>query len=238
MEEYTDDETMIVMPNFKDSSIPQSEEIKNIKVELKNKLEKVYPKNQVPDNIFFNRSLMVPNLRWDFLVGVKKYSMQLEALTPTDSMMLNSINTPYDKFKNDFSICLKISFNEQYFLFMGDCSDNVLINLDEENIPNNISYLKIPHHGSKNDTMQSYIDNKTIENINVSGCTYNYKATRREVLNFYADNSDMLSITANINEKNIYNFGLIKHVYDIKNGDLLIDKSFKEGNAILDYCSV
>ncbi len=236
MNDYTDDNTMLLMPNFNDSRITQTKEIIAIKEELKNRFNKKYRRGQVPDNIFFNRQLSLNNLKWEFLVGTKKFNMQIEALTPTDSIMLNSVNMNYQQFKNDFSICLKITFNNNSFLFMGDCSDNVLIRLDEEYIPNNISYLKMPHHGCKNETIINYFDNDVIEAVNVSGCAYRKKTTLEETLDFYSQVSNLVSVTADINLKNNhYQYGLLKHTFDIQTGELIQEKTKSFGNAILNY---
>lgn len=234
MSNYTDDNTMVVMPDFGNSNIKQTKEIIAIKEELKSRFSKRYRRGEIPDNLFFNRQLSLTNLKWEFFVGTKKVNMQIESLTPPDSIMLNSSTMDYQNFKNDFSICLKISFNNNYYLFMGDCSDNVLIGLDEAYIPNNVSYLKIPHHGCKNETMISYFDNNVIEFVDVSSCAYRKNTTLPETLNFYKNVSEMVSVTANTScEENNYNYGILRHVYDMQTGELLYSSAC--GNAILNY---
>lgn len=234
IENFTDDETMILMPNFKDSDINQTREIVKIKQLLKSKFEAKYPRNMIPDNIFFNRQLSLSNLKWEFISKTKKYNMQIESLTPYDAIMLNSINLKYQQFKNDFSICLKIVFNDNNFLFMGDCTDAVLVNLDESYLPKELSFLKLPHHGCKNDTMESFIDYGIIEFIDVSGCTYRKNTTQEATLDFYSKRSNYISITGNIDSsKNTYSYGYISHIYDVKTGEFLLDRSVAEGNAIL-----
>ncbi len=236
MEQFCNDDTMLLMPNFRDSSIKQSNEIVKIKEVLKNIFERKYTRAFVPDNLFFNRQLSLPNLRWKFICGMKEYTMQIESLTPTDSIMLNSCNSDYQNFKNDFSICLKITFNNNYFLFMGDCTDTVLVQLNEEYIPSSLAYLKLPHHGCRNATMESYIVSEIIKGISVSSCAYRKGTTLQDTLDFYSKNSDYLSLTGNLDvSKNKYAYGLLSHTYDMKTGDLFVEKCYADKNAILNY---
>ncbi len=233
-DDFCDKNSIILMPNFKDSSILQTDEIKKIKKSLNNLLNTAYPRGKIPNNIFFNQKIGLPELKWKFIVGTKSYDLQIESLTPSDAVMLNSTNVNYNQFKNDFSICLKITFNNNIFLFMGDCTDFVLKDLDEYYIPNNICYLKIPHHGDKNETMEYYINENIIENISISGCAYRKNTTLKETLDFYKKHCNSLSVTGNIDHsKNIHLYGHIKHVYDIETGTIV--KELKEGNGILHY---
>lgn len=235
-DDFCSEDSMILLPNFKDSNINQTNEIKKIKESLKNMLNVAHPRKSIPNNIFFNQKIGLVELKWEFIVGTKKYNLQIESLTPSDSIMLNSTNFDYTQFKNDFSICLKITFNNNVFLFMGDCTDNVLEELDEYYIPDKLCYLKIPHHGCKNEMMEYYIDNNIINNIIVSGCAYRKNTTLKSTLDYYKDNSESLAVTGNINhEKNTFSYGHVRHVYDIETGDIIADKCNKEGNGILKY---
>ncbi len=235
IDEFCDNHTMIMLPNFKDSNIIQTKEIIKINASLKNLLNNGYSRSEIPNNIFFNQKINCHELRWEFVVGTKTYVLQIESLTPSDSIMLNSTNVNYNQFKNDFSICLKVTFNDNTFLFMGDCTDNVLRDLDEYYIPNNICYLKIPHHGCKREMMEYYVNN-IIDNIYISSCAYRKKTTIKTTLDFYKNHSDSLSLTGNINHsQNIYSYGHVKHVYDIETGIVVNEKCIEEGNGILHY---
>lgn len=236
IDNFTDDNTMFVMPNFLDSHIRQTREVVKIKEIIEKRFCNPKTRTSVSDNIFFNRNLSLGNLKWEFISGIKKYNMQIESLTPPDSVMLNSMAVNYQQFKNDFSICLKITFNNQYFLFMGDCTDNVLLHIDEENIPYELLYLKLPHHGCKNETMESYIDNNIINYIDVSGCAYRKNTTLKSTLDFYKGNSNIVSVTGNIeHDKNIHQYGVLRHVFNVSTGELISNKCMEIGNAIFKY---
>ncbi len=234
--EFCDNSTMISLPNFKDSDIVQTNEIKKIKEALSNILNNKYPRGSVPNNIFFNQKINTHELKWEFIVGIKKYDLQIEALTPFDGITLNSTNVDYTQFKNDFSICLKITFNDNVFLFMGDCTDYILKDLDEYYIPSNLCYLKIPHHGSKSKIMEYYINDHIIKDISVSSCAYRKNTTLKDTLDFYKNNSESLAVTGHINHnENIYPYGHVKHVYDVETGLIVDEKCLQEGNGILKY---
>ena len=235
-ENFCSKDSMILLPNFKDSNIVQTQEIKKIKESLRNMLNIGYPRDSVPNNIFFNQKIGLSELKWEFIVGTRKYNFQIESLTPSDSIMLNSTNMDYKQFKNDFSICLKITFNNNTFLFMGDCTDYVLKDLDEYYIPENLCYLKIPHHGCKSEMMEYYINTNIISNISISGCAYRKNTTLKSTLDYYKNNCDSVALTGNINhEMNTYQYGHIKHVYDVETGNIIKERSQQEGNGILEY---
>ena len=231
--EFTSDKTMFLMPNFSDSKIVQTKEIKRINASLKSVFKNSYTRTKVINNLFYNQKIGITDLKWQFIVGTKTINLQLESLTPFDSTMQNSTNVPYQQFKNDFSICLKLTLNDFQYLFMGDCTDIVLNELDEDYIPDELNYLKIPHHGCKSAMMEYYVNN-IIKKIEVTGCAYRKHTTLKDTLEFYKRNCDQVSITASIDpEKNVYAYGVVRHVYDIKSGYLI--KSDCLGNAVLNY---
>lgn len=233
--QFTNEETMFVLPNFTDSNIIQTKEIMKIKESLKKILSNSYTRTKVINNIFFNQKIGITDLRWEFIVGTRKINMQIESLTPFDSIMLNSKNVNYQQFKNDFSVCLKITLNDFKYIFMGDCTDLVLRELDEYYIPEQINYLKIPHHGCKNEIMEYYVNN-VINELDVTGCAYRKNTTLKSTLDFYKENSAIVSITGDIlHEKNIMPYGYLRHVYNAITGELIEDKCESEGNAILMY---
>ena len=236
LDDFCSEESMILLPNFKDSNIIQTKEIIKIKESLEKILNIGYSRRSIPNNIFFNQKIGLNELRWEFIVGTRKYNLQIESLTPSDSVMLNSTNVDYKQFKNDFSICLKITFNNNSFLFMGDCTDYVLKDLDEYYIPDSLCYLKIPHHGCKNETMEYYINNNIINNILISSCAYRKNTTLKSTLEYYMNNCEALAVTGNINHMmNVFAYGHVKHVYDVETGYIITDRCQQEGNGILKY---
>ena len=235
-DDYCSENTKILLPNFYDSRVVQTREIQRINKSLTKLLNRSFSRSSIPNNIFFNQKIGLNELKWEFVVGTRKYNFQIESLTPFDTIMLNSKNTDYQQFKNDFSVCLKITFNDNVFLFMGDCTDYVLKDLDEYYIPNDVCYLKIPHHGCKNEMMEYYINSKTINSIIVSGCAYRKKTTLKSTLDFYKNNSDSVALTGSLNHNmNTGLYGRVRHVYDIETGSVVIDKCLHEGNGILEY---
>jgi len=235
IENFCSEKTMFLLPNFFDSKVIQTKEIIKIKETLNEILSPSYSRTKVINNLFFNQRINISDLKWEFAVGTKTICMQIDSLTPFDSVMFNALKVNYQQFKNDFSICLKLTLNDYCYLFMGDCTDIVLKELDECYIPEQLIYLKIPHHGCKNEMMEYYVRN-VISDIYVAGCAYRKNTTLKETLDFYKDNSFIVSVTGSVDHsKNIKSYGYVKHVYDILSGECVDSKCDSDGNAVPVY---
>lgn len=236
--DYTDDNTMFLMPDFFNSNIVQTKEIKKIQEILNKRFDYTNRRDSLKNNIFFNRRLSETQLKWKFITGIIEHNLQIESITPYDSIMYTSQQTEYTQFKNDFSISLKISLDEHIYWLMGDCSDYVLASIDEEEFYGKANYLKIPHHGARNNTLQDLIKNEMIEELDVSTCTFRKNTTLEEVLDFYKNYSTILSVTGSTNsEDNKLPYGIVKHTYEAKTGELQEDRSYADGNGIFNYAT-
>lgn len=59
---------------------------------------------------------------------------------------------------NDLSIVMKMTFKDFDALFTGDIEDAISDQIADSAVVNNLEYLKVPHHGSKNGLSQKLLD--------------------------------------------------------------------------------
>ena len=136
-----------------------------------------------------------------------------------------------DRFcKNKHSIAFIIYFGNNVFLFTGDIENPTIKQFKRKNIPSSLSYLKIPHHGSKgSDSLLEYIDY-----IDVSCVTSYVRGSSRnpekEVLDRYQEVSKKVYSSYNIEGENNDDFGIIYTTFDILNE---LHTTKLEGNACL-----
>lgn len=232
MNDFTDKNTIYMMPDFLSSNVNKTIEMKKID----NYIRKRYSEHLdgLDNNIFYNDVVQNPNLKWKFTGSDSKaHVLRVESYLPTDSIMSMSRYAPYQK-KNDYSLFINIIIDDSNYVFTGDCLDYALglLNEDEFSKMQNTLYFKIPHHGSKYTTLiKDIISSGGINICSVSACAYSSGVTDNDVLKFYCDVSKSVSITSSDNSE--YDYGLLKHVFDVANASLLLDKCESVGNACL-----
>lgn len=64
---------------------------------------------------------------------------------------------------NDFSVVFKFHYKEFDALFTGDINETVIKLLEDKGVLDDIEYLKVPHHGSKNGLTQELLTTTTPE---------------------------------------------------------------------------
>lgn len=231
IENYTDNNTMFVLPDFFNSNISQTKEIIKIRETLNKQFDYDSRTDSLKNNLFFNRTLKEPALKWTIVSGTSSCPLQIESITPFDTIMYTSKKVEYTKFKNDFSIALRITLKDSIYFLMGDCSEYILAHIDESEFYGKTQYLKIPHHADKNIIMENLIKDEIIDPLTVATCTYRKNTTLQEVLEFYKTYSNYLGITGNIlAEKNKYSYGIVTHTYEAMTGELQEDMSKATGN--------
>lgn len=90
--------------------------------------------------------------------------IHLDVLNPSSEMLegdppaggLGTFETKRDL--NDFSVTLRLTYGAFSGLFTGDLGPNVSRGLVEKGLVNNVYYLKVPHHGSRNGLLQELLD--------------------------------------------------------------------------------
>lgn len=235
MDKYINENTKLIMPDFFYSNIPETDCIKVIKDKIEKKF--LNRKSGLLNNLFFNKVISEPELKWKWLGSDNKsHTLRVESFLPTDSIMAMSRYVD-NQHKNDYSLFINIIVDDVNFSFTGDCLDYALELLSYEDFDKmkNTLYFKIPHHGSSyTKSFYKFIENGDIVLLSSSACAYRKDVTDNKVLKFYMNNSpDFLSITSNENTSN--NYGIVKHVYDIKKKCIIKDKCEEIGNGKLDY---
>lgn len=235
IDRFTNEYTKYIMPDFINSNIPETECIRLIKSEI----EKMYSNKDTGllNNLFYNKVICEPRLKWKWLGSDNKsHILRVESFLPTDSIMTMSRYTD-NQHKNDYSLFVNIIVDDVNFSFTGDCLDYALelLNCEDFDKMKNTLYFKIPHHGSINTkSFHKFIENGDIILLSSSACAYRKDVTNYKVLEFYMNNSpDFLSITSDENSKN--DFGIVKHVFDIKKKCIIKDKCEAVLNGQLDY---
>lgn len=231
---FTDNSTIYIMPDFINSNIKDTKDIQTIKECICKRYE-THESGQY-NNIFYNRNINESNLCWKFIGNDnKRHVLKIETYLPTDSIMsMSRYHNPQQK--NEYSLFVNLIIDNQInFVFSGDCLDYSLKLLDEEdfNKMKNTLYFKIPHHGSKETKfIKEIIKNENIILTSTAVCAYRKDVTDNKILEFYNNYcKDCVSVTAKDDSK--YEYGILKHVYDVVNGYLIKDFCKNEGNACL-----
>jgi len=68
-----------------------------------------------------------------------------------------------DRDLNDFSVVVKVSFKDFDALFTGDIGPAVSSHIINNHHPDDVEYIKVPHHGSKNGLTEQFLRNFTPE---------------------------------------------------------------------------
>lgn len=96
--------------------------------------------------------------------------------------VLNEYGSSLDP--NEFSIVFNFHYGKFDALFTGDINENVIKLLEGKGILNDIEYLKVPHHGSKNGLTEGLLNATTPEIAVISvGKNNSYGNPGKEVLN-------------------------------------------------------
>lgn len=235
MNDFTNNNTIYLMPDFLASNIDETNDIKEIRKIISDRYSR-HSDGRL-NNIFYNRNINEPNLNWKFIGSDNKtHILRIETYLPTDSIMTMSRNNN-NQYKNDYSLFINLIIDDKNnYVFTGDCMDYSIVCLEEEDLQkmNKVLYFKIPHHGSDIKKMQELIINNRLTLYNVSACAYRKGTTQRKILDFYNENCEDVSITFTDTE-NIKKYGLLKHVFDATNGILVKDKCIALGGANLKY---
>lgn len=165
----------------------------------------------------------------EILYNEKQYCLEIKSIAPNSQLIRDDFLL--DRFcKNKHSIAFIIYFGNNVFLFTGDIENPTIKQFKRKNIPSSLSYLKIPHHGSKgSDSLLEYIDY-----IDVSCVTSYVRGSSRnpekEVLDRYQEVSKKVYSSYNIEGENNDDFGIIYTTFDILNE---LHTTKLEGNACL-----
>lgn len=158
----------------------------------------------------------------------KEIPFSLFCLTPPSKNIANS------KFNrsiaiNDFSISLLLSFANRNFLYGGDIENKSISYLiDDNNYIDNLSFIKVPHHGSSS-------SNKLFEMISIDENTVcaitNYhngyiSLPESEIIDKYYHCSNEVFV---YDEKNEYDYGILKSVFTISEPNIIINDNTYEG---------
>lgn len=235
IDKFMNEKTKILMPDFFNSNIIETECIKNLKEKIKERF--FNRKSGFLNNLFFNKVVSEPELKWKWIgADNKAHILKVESFLPTDSIMTMSRYVDNQQ-KNDYSLFVNIIIDDVNFSFTGDCLDYALALLNYEDFEKmkETLYFKIPHHGSNSTkSVYQFIKNGDIVLLSTSSCAYRKDVTDNKVLEFYMNNSpDYLSITSS--KEKLNNYGIVKHVYDIKKKCIIKEKCEEIGNGILNY---
>lgn len=72
--------------------------------------------------------------------------------------VLHPAQIPADAKTNDYSVVMKMSFGDFDALFTADIEDGISDLIADTAVVNNLEYLKVPHHGSKNGLSKKLLD--------------------------------------------------------------------------------
>lgn len=230
---YTDETTKYLMPDFFNSNVNETIDIKKIKKLIQEKY--LEHSSGLLNNIFYNKVINEPNLKWKWVGSDNKtHMLKVESYLPTDSIMTMS-RYANNQHKNEYSLFVNVIVDNVNFVFTGDCVDYSLslLNVEDLDKMRNTLYFKIPHHGSENTTMfNKFIDNDDIGLISSSACAFRENVTNKSVLEYYCMKSpDLVSLTCDENSDD--NYGIVKHVYNIKKRCIEHNKCLAIGNGIL-----
>lgn len=231
---YVDKNTVINIPdNVEINKEECSREAINIFNLLKENLNirtdrkyRVYTVSDFKDILAYEEDLRI-------LHNENEYVMEIKSIAPNSSLIRDELLL--ENFtKNKHSIAILFCFGNLIFLFAGDIENPTIRLFNKKKIPENINFLKVPHHGSNSST---YIFN-FIKNIDVSCVTSyirgNSKNPQKGVLDRYCEISTHVYSSYNIDGDNDDDFGIIYTMFDI------IDDSYKTqliGNACEYVCN-
>ncbi len=229
-ENYTDENTTFIAPNFLQDNYKPTESTKEIIEYFRQKFSKINDINY--NNLYLDRCFD-PGLAHQFINHKnRKIRFEIRALTPYNSYSFSKMVKREENInKNDYSMMLVFEIDNINLLFCSDCENEVIDRIELDEIPDNIYYFKIPHHGSNTSShiIENWIEENKKIDIAVCGTRTKNNTTNIEILNGYYYNSNEVHMTASINKDyNVNNYGIIK--LNCKN--MQTDNLIHMGNAL------
>ena len=157
-----------------------------------------------------------------------EYIFEIMAFAP--KKYINTRNLIFDRElkNNDISVGLFITIGEFSAVFCADIPDVIFNNLNEDEFPEYVDFIKIPHHGSQYSTKVL----KLYKNIPKVACTTVKTSShlpRKNVVDLYKKRSKEVYCTNDLAmKKQKEKCGVIKTVFDVISGDI---NSYTYGNA-------
>lgn len=141
------------------------------------------------------------------------HTIRLEAISPFSDISIKNIENNVINL-NDYSIALLLSIDNLKFLFTGDIMNDTIDLLDGQG---DISYIKIPHHGSLDSNKMFKKINVKENSVCVSTNYINSKLPNREILNQYKEHTEDVYVTY---KDNIQDYGIVntKYIIDLESG--------------------
>lgn len=231
---YVDKNTVINIPeNVEINKNECSKETIQIFNLLKNNLNirkdrkyRVYTISDFKDILAYEEDLRI-------LYNEKEYVLEIKSIAPNSNLIRDELLLENFS-KNKHSIAFLFYFGNLIFLFSGDIENPTIKLFSKKKIPENLNFLKIPHHGSNS---SNYLLD-FIKNIDVS-CVTSYirgssKNPRKSILSRYQEISTHVYSSYNLVGDNDNDFGIICTTFDI------IDDSYEIeliGNACEYICN-
>ena len=157
-----------------------------------------------------------------------EYIFEILAFAP--KKFLNTRNLIFDRElkNNDISVGLFITIGEYSAVFCADIPDIIFNNLREDEFPEFVDFIKIPHHGSQYSTKVL----KLYKNISEVACTTvktSSNLPRKNVVDMYKKRTKKIYCTNDLDiEEQKEDCGVIETVFDVICGDI---NSYTYGNA-------
>lgn len=153
--------------------------------------------------------------RCTFDYNSKSNFLSIHVLSPDSTSIEQKMLRKDENKINDFSISLKISLGSANIILSGDIQNNSISKVDEHLRPDDIEYLKVPHHGSIGsiDILDWIPIDKSIGTSVVTGYSPS-KLPEKQVLNLYSKKSrKMFSI--NKQKTNSIKYGYVQTIFDM-----------------------
>lgn len=223
IDNYTDKDTRIVIPQ---SLIELSDKLSNdTKILCNNIAKKIKKKKDIEmyDVVEAQAEMKLIDLSIGSELRVNPYKFYIHSISPFYNLILSQ----YDNAKlknNHFSVALLMEFEGINLIFASDIEERTIKRFyDNVSLPDEIHYIKIPHHGSdKSKIFLEFLDYSGINNHLVSCSTVysNAKLPSISLLNDYKSRSSRTfctncKIKTNTNGK--YGYGVMAVRIDVLN---------------------
>lgn len=142
------------------------------------------------DNILFPKTTSTTKTFENFVLAVKDKNKKLYAPQVGEKFTLGDAefeiiapnSTKYDE-ANDYSICLKLTYKNKSFLFMGDAEKTSEEEILNNNIDIKCNVLKLGHHGSKTSTTTEFLEKADPDYVVIScGKNNDYSHPSKETI--------------------------------------------------------
>lgn len=233
-EKFVTNETIVNIP---ENSEANQEQCSGRVIKLFEKLCDITKNNRGSHNIYTVsdvKDLLAYCDDISFLYNNLRYSLKMKSIAPNSSVLREKFI--HDKFeKNDCSIVFIMEFGKLLFMFTGDVENETLNCMNSKNIPKDLFFLKIPHHGSKSSNALL----KNLNSVNIA-CSTSYKIGKSnlpedEIIDDYKKICQKLFMTSSQDMKiNNENYGIVQISVDILNTSF---ETRLQGNALEVQCA-